>query len=281
MTLKHMEMYFMDNDAEGVRVAWFPSHVLKAIIVPRTKLKDAKQLPDASNPGVYFLLGDNVDGKRTKVYAGQTTQGVDRLNDHAIRKDFWNRAVLFLSDSHTFNKDIISGLELLAIEAVKKCEKIGLYESENEKLPQYQIDIYHQDDIDSYFSDIKFVMNWLGCGLDGQDRSHKQKIFHTTRNKIIAYGVYAGERFEVLQGSMIKVDRQPTLRSYQDLRKEMLSAGTISKDKDGTYRMTENRMFSTPSGASDFVLGGSTNGWTEWKDESGKTLDELFRSDVK
>lgn len=53
MTLKHMEMYFMDNDAEGVRVAWFPSHVLKAIIVPRTKLKDAKQLPDASNPGVY------------------------------------------------------------------------------------------------------------------------------------------------------------------------------------------------------------------------------------
>ena len=281
MKLKHMEMYFMDNDAEGVRVAWFPSHVLKALIVPRSKLKAAKQLPDASNPGVYFLLGDNVDGKRTKIYAGQTTQGVDRLNDHAIRKDFWNRAVLFLSDSHTFNKDIISGLELLVIEAVKECEKIGRYESENEKLPQYQIDIYHQDDIDSYFSDIKFVMDWLGCGLDVQDRSRKRRIFHTTRNKIIAHGVYTGERFEVLQGSMINVDRQPILQSYQDLRKEMLSAGTISQDKDGTYRMTENRMFSTPSGASDFVLGGSTNGWKEWKDESGKTLDELFRGDGK
>ena len=38
--LKHMEMYFMDDDAEGVRVAWFPSHILKAYIVPRTKLKD-------------------------------------------------------------------------------------------------------------------------------------------------------------------------------------------------------------------------------------------------
>ena len=44
LKLKHMEMYFMDNDAEGVRVAWFPSHVLKAYIVPRTKLKGAKQL---------------------------------------------------------------------------------------------------------------------------------------------------------------------------------------------------------------------------------------------
>ena len=281
MKLKHMEMYFMDNDAEGVRVAWFPSHVLKALIVPRTKLKDAKQLPDAKNPGIYFLIGDNADGKRTKIYAGQTTQGVDRLNDHAVRKDFWNRAVLFLSDAHTFNKDIISGLELLAIEALKKCEKIGRYESENENLPQYQIDIYHQDDIDSYFADIKFVMNWLGCGLDERKQSQGQKIFHTTRNKIIAHGVYTGERFEVLQGSMINVDRLPTLQSYQDLRKEMLSAGTIAKDKDGVYRLTENRRFSTPSGASDFVLGGSTNGWTEWKDDGGKTLDDVFRSEKR
>lgn len=281
MKLKHMEMYFMDNDAEGVRVAWFPSHVLKALIVPRTKLKDARQLPDAKNPGVYFLIGDNADGKRTKIYAGQTTQGVDRLNDHAVRKDFWNRAVLFLSDAHTFNKDIISGLELLAIESVKKCEKLGRYESENEVLPQYRIDIYHQDDIDAYFSDIKFVMNWLGCGLDGQNKGRGQRIFHTTRNRIIAHGIYTGERFEVLQGSMIKVDRLPTLRSYQDLRKEMLSAGTIAKDKDGVYRLTENRRFSTPSGASDFVLGGSTNGWTEWKDDGGKTLDDVFRSEKR
>jgi len=35
--------------------------------------------------------------------------------------------------------------------------------------------------------------------------------------------------------------------------------------------------FSTPSGAADFVLGGSNNGWIEWKDADGKTLDELYR----
>ena len=38
--------------------------------------------------------------------------------------------------------------------------------------------------------------------------------------------------------------------------------------------------FNTPSGASNFVLGGSTNGWIEWKDRDGKTLDELFRKQI-
>lgn len=31
------------------------------------------------------------------------------------------------------------------------------------------------------------------------------------------------------------------------------------------------------SSAAMFVLGGSTNGWIEWKNKDGKTLDEAFR----
>ena len=34
--------------------------------------------------------------------------------------------------------------------------------------------------------------------------------------------------------------------------------------------------FSTPSGAADFVLGGSNNGWIEWKDGDKQTLDALY-----
>jgi len=69
LKLKHMEMYFMDNDAEGVRVAWFPSHVLKAYIVPRTKLKGAKQLieHDQLEHGVYFLIGDTANRRLFKL----------------------------------------------------------------------------------------------------------------------------------------------------------------------------------------------------------------------
>ena len=35
--------------------------------------------------------------------------------------------------------------------------------------------------------------------------------------------------------------------------------------------------FSAPSGAADFVLVGSNNGWIEWKDGDRQTLDALYR----
>ena len=283
MKLKHMEMYFMDNDAEGVRVAWFPSHVLKTYIVPRTKLKEAKQLVDHDRleHGVYFLIGDTADGEKTKIYSGQTTQGVQRLMTHDATKDLdsWNKAVLFLADSHTFNKDVISGLELLAIQATKECEKSGRYKVMNGQTPTYQIDIYHQGDVDSYFEDIKFFMGWLGYALIPSEGKKSSRIFHTARRGVVAQGVYSGERFEVLQGSMVNVAKLPGLKSYQDLRAELLKSGAISKDEKGIYRLNENRSFGTPSGASDFILGGSTNGWTEWKDANGLTLDQVYRAE--
>jgi len=39
--------------------------------------------------------------------------------------------------------------------------------------------------------------------------------------------------------------------------------------------------FATPSGAGSFVLGGSINGWTEWKNSDGKTLNERVRKKQK
>ena len=43
------------------------------------------------------------------------------------------------------------------------------------------------------------------------------------------------------------------------------------------HYLSKSMSFSSPSAAACFVLGASANGWTEWKDKSGRTLDELFR----
>lgn len=57
----------------------------------------------------------------------------------------------------------------------------------------------------------------------------------------------------------------------------MEEEGAIVKKSDGKYYLTKIVSFKSPSGAADFVLGGSHNGWLEWKDKKGKTLNELFR----
>ena len=70
--------------------------------------------------------------------------------------------------------------------------------------------------------------------------------------------------------------KDTTLPKYNTQRKDLFSNGGIV-EKDGKHYLTVTLTFNTPSGASDFVLGGSTNGWMEWKTVNGKTLDEVYR----
>ena len=48
-------------------------------------------------------------------------------------------------------------------------------------------------------------------------------------------------------------------------------------EKDGELYMNSDRLFGSPSSAACFCLGNSSNGWKDWKDKDGKTLDELVR----
>ena len=63
---------------------------------------------------------------------------------------------------------------------------------------------------------------------------------------------------------------------YNRQREELLQKGDITVNGK-KYILNVILEFNTPSGASDFVLGGSTNGWMEWKNKNGKTLDEIYR----
>lgn len=66
------------------------------------------------------------------------------------------------------------------------------------------------------------------------------------------------------------------LEKYNKQRKELMEKGDIAQE-GGNYILKITIEFNTPSGASDFILGGSTNGWVEWKDKNGKTLDKIYR----
>ena len=97
-----------------------------------------------------------------------------------------------------------------------------------------------------------------------------------TRNGIAAFGIFDGEKFEVLEGSQINIKKPAHLPRYNRQREGLLSKQSIVKTED-RYILKITLKFNTPSGASDFVLGGSTNGWVEWKNKDGQTLDELYR----
>ena len=243
-------------------------------VIPRPLLAEAKKITGINRPGIYYLINENDENKIAQIYIGQTRNGVVRLDDHNRSKDFWNKAIMFLADSKTFSLDMISGLEEYAI---IKAHESNRYKVENSVKPKYEIDEYDLPSIEEVYEEIQFIMATQGYKLDNARASlNESSVFHTTRNGIKAYGVYDGDKFQVLEGSEVNLAKPANLEKYNKQRKELLEKGDIIQQAD-KYILKVTLEFNTPSGAGEFILGGSINGWLEWKDKDSKTLDEIYR----
>lgn len=272
---KKLEIIYHNGQPDGIRSIRRHLSTMTTYVIPRTLLSESKKLSGINRPGIYYLISENDDNKIAQIYVGQTRNGVSRLDDHNRSKDFWNKAIMFLADNKTFSLDMISGLEAYAI---GKAHESNRYKVENSVNPKYEIDEYDLPLIEEVYEEIKFIMATQGYKMENaKETLNEANTLHTTRNGIEAYGVYDGERFEVLEGSEIYLAKSVNIEKYNIQRKELLDNGDIVLSADGKYRLQTTLVFNSPSGASDFVIGGSTNGWTEWKDKDGKTLDELFR----
>lgn len=272
--LKTMTTQFIDGEPNGVRVCRCTLSTITTVFVPRPLLSRAKQVTDLPQRGIYYLINDQ-DGAISRLYVGQTTQGLLRLDDHNAKKDFWNKAILFLADDSEFSLDNISALEKFAIDQARASKR---YTVDNKVDPKYKINQYQRPIVEQIYEEIAFLMASFGYYIeDIEDAIADAKIFFTSRRGVRAKGIYTGETFDVLEGSPIDLSVKPKLEGYQRQRNELIASGNLDTGtgKLGTLKKTIS--FSTPSGAADFVLGGSNNGWTEWKDADGKTLDELYR----
>lgn len=270
---KRLEIIFHNGEPEGIRIYIRHLSTIKAFVIPRIFLNEAKKLTGVDNPGVYFLINDDT-GSLSKIYIGQTRNGISRLDDHNAKKDFWNKAILFLADSQHFTLNIISGLEKYAIQ---KAIDANRYQVDNKAVPKYKISEYDEPLVEEIYEEIEFIMATLGFRMNGSTAQQNQPVFTTSRRGVVGRGTYSGESFDVLPGSEIDMLKAVRIESYNAKRQEYINDGTIVQKEDGKYYLTKIITFKTPSGASDFVLGGSTNGWAEWKDQDGKTLDQLFR----
>lgn len=271
---KKLEVIYHNGQADGIRSLRRHLSTMTTYIIPRTMLSEAKSLSGVARPGIYYLINEDTDNNIAQIYIGQTRNGITRLDEHNRSKDFWNKAILFLADNKTFSLDIISGLEEYAIIKANESKR---YRVENKANPKYEIDEYDLASIEEIYDEIKFIMATQGYRLDNSAESTSSaEILHTTRNGIKGLGVYVGDKFDVLEGSEINMSKTVHLSKYNKQRDELLKSGGIICEGE-KYILKNTLSFKSPSGASDFVLGGSTNGWVEWKNSEERTLNELYR----
>ena len=274
--LTTMTIRLIGSKPDGIRICHVEGESLTTVIVPRELLSEAKRLPDIPKRGVYYLL-DEDHGVIGRVYAGQTTQGLSRLDAHKSRKEFWNKAVMFLDDESNMDRDVLDALEADAIGYVRTH---GSYETDNLETPQPYVSPYKEQTVMRLHKSILFRMAVLGYGLDRTDSAIAagHAVFHTRRNGIVAKGRYDERtgRFTVLAGSQVDLSR-PVLKNVgaADARRELFGEGS------GVSILRDDVAFGSPSSAAVFVLGGSQNGWTEWVNEAGETLDAAYRGKGK
>ncbi len=271
---KKLEIIYHNGQPDGIRSIRRHLSTMTTYVIPRPLLSEAKKLSGINRPGIYYLISENDDNKIAQIYIGQTRNGIVRLDDHNRSKDFWNKAIMFLADNKTFSLDMISGLEAYAI---GKAHDAKRYKVENSVNPKYEIDEYDLPLIEEVYEEIQFIMATQGYKMaNTKNTLNEANTLHTTRNGVLAFGVYDAEHFEVLEGSEIDMNRKCHSATMEKQRQTALANGNIVCI-DGKYKLTVSVSFNSPSSAGQFVLGGSINGWVEWKDKDGKTLDELYR----
>ncbi len=103
-------------------------------------------------------------------------------------------------------------------------------------------------------------------------------VFHCKGGGSEGKGELVDEGFVVYEGSRARIHIVASAEdSVGPNRQKLIDAG-VMEEQNGEYIFTEDYLFQSPSSAAAVVLGRSANGWVEWKDSEGLTLNEFYRN---
>jgi hypothetical protein len=93
-------------------------------------------------------------------------------------------------------------------------------------------------------------------------------------NNVDARGIFDAGKMYVLSGSKVRKEVVPSYDNTEERNNVLINKAI---DEGVFYIIKEKIEFSSPSSASSFCLGKSSNGWEDWKTKSGKTMNEALR----
>ncbi len=111
-----IRIFVPDGDPEGLRLIDRMNWTGQGIVIPREGWPKIKLRQELAKPGVYILVGyvsENDD--LPTLYIGQGDVVRSRIDSHVQNKDFWNKAIVFVSGSGGLNRAHATWLEYALI----------------------------------------------------------------------------------------------------------------------------------------------------------------------
>ena len=218
------------------------------------------------------------------MYIGQSLNCYDRLKTHNNdgKKDYWNLAVAFITKDNSFTPTHLSYLEKMAI---AKANEANRFSVENAVQPKgFEPSESMEAECQDHFDAITLLLGTLGLPVFKQ----LSKIAHTEENLDQVFvlnargsnarGMMTDEGFVILAGSTGPVS---TTTSFDEgklaLRQSSSNEALLRWKRISPFHRRPSH--GPPSGAANLVAGRSSNGWTEWKNDRGVTIDQVYRGD--
>lgn len=283
-TPKTIQIFLPSGDPQGTRVAELTTRIVQVFEVPRSLLGDFFKMPESSQVALYFLTGSEGDGGDPSVYIGQTGDLKTRLSEHNQKKDFWQKALVLISRTNSLTQTHTLFLEWHCLQAAKAAGRYVLENGNAGSKPHTPAPL--EADCLEIFDTGKTLLATLGfplfdpvAGTAKTTKSHD--LFFCTSAGMDGRGLYTPEGFVVLEGSVGRKGNVPSIVGTSDerFRQKLIETG-VMREVGETVVFTKDHLFNSPSMALVALAGRTANGWREWKDASGRSLDEVKRSGV-
>lgn len=278
---KTIHIFLPSGDPRGIRIAEITTRILQVIEVPRSLLSDFLKMQESGQVALYFLVGGLDDADDPQVYVGQTGDLRKRLAKHNADKDFWERALVIISRTNSLTQTHALFLEWHCIQAIREAGRYSDHNGNSGSRPHTPPPL--EADCLEIFDTASTLLATLGHPLfvplvKKADEYNYEERFFCTGSEADGEGMYTQEGFVVLKGSSGRVENVPSMKasSLDKSRQKLLDAGVLLEE-GGRLVFQKDHLFRSPSSAAIAVMGRNANGWTEWKNEAGQTLDEVKR----
>lgn len=267
-----------------------PSSTILVYKIPYRDVKLRNYGFSIDNPFiVYILFGRNDKGK-DYIYVGKSKNGLsNRPTAHDDKYDGWTTCfVLTQFQERTFFND--GTIQYLEDKLNKTINSLGSYQNTTETTTSGTANKSDEEDCDSYLEEAQDMLMVLGLDLFTEASGERIDAVvinvKTESANIVPDGRYFMDRKLKKEGnSIIKATMRVEDGTF------IVEAGSMIARHDGIgmpknvveFRndnafvkngiLMKEVKFDSPSGAGCLVIGASCDGWTEWKTESGQSID--------
>lgn len=276
-----IQIFLPAGDPSGLRMAEVTTRIVRVFEVPRKVLDEFLAQPEATQVGVYFLVGEGDDATVPTLYIGQTGNVGKRLSEHNEKKDFWTRALVAVSLTNNLTQTHATFLEWYCLKQAKQAGRYKLDNGNAGTKPHTPLPL--EADCLEIFDTLRTLVATLGHPLfdpvaKPADQLSASELFLCTSRGAAARAEYTSEGLVMLEGSTGPLE---TVTSFKDtseerFRKRLLDSGVLTVSGDRVV-LAKDHIFRTPSAAAGVISGCFQNGWTAWKTADGRTLHQVMR----